>query len=102
MFIYETFKIIREDDNNISLYRTETIDEYIDGGRGKGRGTPTGNTIQKELHKGFYSSFQGALSKMVDILTSETKSCDDAIQLLSLLKNIKLTYEPEPEIQEVA
>lgn len=87
---YKDFEIKLEDDGkNISVYRTEQVEEYIGGGRGHGRGTATGNMVEKINHKGFFSTVEGALWRVVQILSLEKKDYKEVEKLLKDFQNVK-------------
>jgi hypothetical protein len=96
MFTYKNYIIEREDDNNISVYRKETVEIREGGGRGKGPGTATGKFEEKKVHKSYQSSFSGALEKVLEL---EMENCADVSQIIqkidefkNLVKTIKIPF----------
>jgi hypothetical protein len=86
MFKFKNYTIEREDDNNISVYREETVEVREGGGRGKGPGTATGKFEQKKIHKSYQSSFSGALEKILDL---EMENCADVSQIIAKIEEFK-------------
>ena len=88
MFKYKNFEIERDDEDNLSLYRTELVEEFVGGGRGKGRGTSTGKMVERRNWKGFYGTFRNAFQKVADTLLSESENVDDALKVLAELNKV--------------
>ncbi len=84
-FKYGDFIIERDDKHNVSLYRMESTEIKENAGRGKGRGTPTGQYEMKKIHKGFFGKMSGALQLMVNLLLEEGQ---DVSELESILKQV--------------
>jgi hypothetical protein len=85
MFQHGDYIIERDDPHNISLYKNEDVEIREGGGMGKGPGTPTGRFEKKKVHKGYFSTFGGALGALIE------KHCENAQnkeELLALLEEL--------------
>lgn len=90
MFQYKDYTIEQEKDN-VVLYKVEQVAVIEEGtaGRGKGRGTPTGEFKPQKNRKGYYSTFKGAFGSMIDHLSLEGENIQDLIALVERIEKVK-------------
>lgn len=86
MFTYKNYIVEREDDNNLSVYRKETVEVREGGGRGKGPGVATGRFEEKKIHKAFMSNFSGCIEKILEL---EMEQCPDIVQVIEKIEEFK-------------
>ncbi len=82
------FKIKTNDHYNIDLFQSQMKEIVEGGGRGKGRGTPTGKFEMKDVFIGHYSSVRGAFIKMQDLLISASKDASGLKAIMDRLDSI--------------